>query len=78
MPTVLRDGPYVFLFFSSDRGEPPHVHVKRDRHVAKFWLLPVEACNNHGFANHELHNVERIVLTNLATLLEAWYDYFGA
>src|SRR5437763_8274091 len=25
MPTVLRDGPYSFTFFSSDRGEPPHI-----------------------------------------------------
>lgn len=24
MPTVLRIGPYAFVFFSSDRGEPAH------------------------------------------------------
>jgi hypothetical protein len=30
MPTVLIDGPYSFVFFSSDRGEPPHIHVKRE------------------------------------------------
>ena len=34
MPTILRVGPYSFVFFSSDRGEPVHIHVKRDRHVA--------------------------------------------
>ena len=28
MPTVMRVGPYSFVFFSSDRGEPPHIHVK--------------------------------------------------
>ena len=38
MPTILQDGPYSFIFFSSDRGEPPHIHVKRDRQLAKFWL----------------------------------------
>ena len=38
MPTVLRDGPYSFVFFSSDRGEPVHIHVKRERRVVKFWL----------------------------------------
>jgi hypothetical protein len=26
-PTVLREGPYRFFFFSSDRGEPRHIHV---------------------------------------------------
>ena len=43
MPTVLEDGPYSFIFFSSDKGEPPHIHVKRERRIAKFWLDPVEA-----------------------------------
>ncbi len=38
MPTVMQDGPYSFVFFNSDRGEPAHIHVKRDRQVAKFWL----------------------------------------
>lgn len=38
MPTILQDGPYTFVFFSSDRGEPLHVHVKRDGAIAKYWL----------------------------------------
>jgi len=41
MPTVLRAGPYRFLFYSSDAGEPLHVHVERDDNTAKFWLSPV-------------------------------------
>ena len=41
MPTVLRRGPYRFFFYSSDRAEPPHVHVERDENLAKFWLDPV-------------------------------------
>ena len=40
MPTVLRRGPYLFFFYSSDRAEPPHVHVQRDENLAKFWLDP--------------------------------------
>jgi hypothetical protein len=32
MPTVLQVGPYSFIFFSSDRGEPAHIHVKHDWH----------------------------------------------
>ena len=42
MPTVLRAGPYRFLFYSSDAEEPPHVHVERDENSAKFWLSPEE------------------------------------
>jgi hypothetical protein len=77
MPTVLQDGPYDFVFFSSDRGEPRHVHVKRDRKIAKFWLEPVEPVNNHGFTAHELRVIKRLVVENMETLLEAWHDYFG-
>ena len=41
MPTVGRVGPYRFFFYSDERGEPRHVHVQRDRSLAKFWLDPV-------------------------------------
>ncbi|MGO9269600.1 MAG: DUF4160 domain-containing protein [Terriglobia bacterium] len=40
MPTVLRIRSYRFFFVSLDRGEPPHVHVRRENFVAKFWLEP--------------------------------------
>ena len=78
MPTVLREGPYSFVFFSSDRGEPVHIHVKRDRQVAKFWLEPVALAKNRGFAEHELNDIEQLVLRHRARLLEAWHEYFGA
>ena len=78
MPTVLRVGPYSFVFFSSDQGEPPHIHVKRDRAVAKFWLAPVALAKNHGFVEHELNAVEALVIEHRQLLLEGWHDYFGA
>ncbi len=78
MPTVLQDGPYSFVFFSSDGGEPPHIHVKRDRQIAKFWLDPVELAKNRRFSQHELRRVGRLVRNYQQQLLEAWHDYFGA
>lgn len=78
MPTVLVDGPYGFVFFSSDRSEPPHIHVKRDRSIAKYWLDPVELVKNRGFPEHELNRVGRLVLQHRQLLLEAWHDYFDA
>jgi hypothetical protein len=78
MPTVLRDGPYSFVFFSSDRGEPPHIHVKRERCVVKYWLEPVSLAKNRGFADHELTEIERLVQKHRDTLLEAWHDHFDA
>ena len=78
MPTVLVDGPYSFVFFSSDKGEPTHIHVKRERWVAKFWLDPVVLATNRGFAGHELNLIARLVVKHEPTLLEAWHEYFGA
>lgn len=77
MPTVLFDGPYSFIFFSSDKGEPPHIHVKRERLIAKFWLEPVVLAKNRGFGSHELNRVARLVAKHEAILLEAWNEYFG-
>jgi len=78
MPTVLQDGPYSFIFFSSDRGEPAHIHVKRDRQLAKFWLSPVSLAKNRGFKAPELNGIARLVEKHEQTLLEAWHDYFDA
>ncbi len=76
MPTVFRIGPYRFFFFSSDRAEPPHVHVARDDEEAKFWLKPVRLHSNDGFRSAELRRVTALVEDNEPRLVEAWNDYF--
>jgi hypothetical protein len=78
MPTVLEDGPYSFVFFSSDKGEPVHIHVKRDRQIAKFWLDPISLAKNRGFKEHELNQIARLVVKHQQTLLEAWHEYFSS
>ena len=75
-PTVLQSGPYRFFFFSSDRGEPPHVHTARDRKTAKFWLKPVRLEYSLGFAPNELNKISALVREHQAELLKAWHDYF--
>ena len=75
-PTVLQSGPYRFFFFSSDRGEPIHVHVARERKSAKFWLEPVRLDYNHGFASIELGKVEALVRSHKSELVEAWHEFF--
>lgn len=77
MPTVLRDGPYRFYFYSHEPNEPPHVHVDRNDCSAKFRLNPVGLVRNLGFAGHELRRIERIVSDHQRELLEAWNDWFG-
>ena len=77
MPTVLRQGPYRFFFYSGDRHEPPHVHVEREDRIAKFWLAPVRLQESGGFGRAELTRIESIVTDAAPSLLEAWNDFFG-
>jgi hypothetical protein len=77
MPTVLRDGPYRFFFYASDRDEPPHIHVEREDNVAKFWLDPVRLQSSGGFSRVEINRIFKIVTDHQSDLLEAWNEYFG-
>ena len=76
MPT-LRIGGYRFRLYSSDRLEPPHVHVMRDKNVAKIWLRPVSVQYNRGYRSEELNAILRLTRENQTVLLEAWYEYFS-
>jgi hypothetical protein len=77
-PTIWREGPYRFHFYSHEPNEPPHVHVDRDDNTAKFWLDPVSLAYNWGFNAKELHKIQRIVEERRDEFLDAWNDYFGA
>jgi hypothetical protein len=78
MPTSLRIGPYRFFFYSSDSVEPPHVHVRRDRYTAKFWLLPVRLQRSGGFGRQEINRLQQIVEENQEILLREWNEYFNS
>lgn len=77
MPTVLRVGPYRFFFYSSDQGEPKHVHVERDHCVAKFWLEPLRMNRSGGFSRAEIRQIWAILEEHRTHLTEAWNDFFG-
>ena len=77
MPTVLRLRSFRFFFVSSDRGEPPHIHVRRDNMVAKFWLEPVALERAGGFSRVELNAIQRLVQEHRGRFLERWYEFFG-
>ena len=77
MPTVLREGPYRFYFYSHEPNEPPHIHVDRDNLSAKFWLEPVSLTKNLGFRPKELNRLNLIVIRHKEEALEAWHGYFG-
>ncbi len=77
MPSVLRLRGYRFFFVSLDRGEPPHIHVRREAMVAKFWLDPVALERAGGFSRRELNTIAELVQQNAERLLEKWHEFFG-
>jgi hypothetical protein len=77
MPTVLRVAGYRFFFVSLDRSEPPHIHVKREKKVAKFWLDPVVLERTGGFSRVEINKILKLVEEHREHLLESWYEFFG-
>ena len=75
MPTVLRIGKYRFHFYSNERGEPPHVHVRSPDGECKFWLDPVLLARNNGIVVHELRAIERHVFENRGMLMEKYHEF---
>ena len=71
MPTVLRVGPYRFLFYAGDRDEAAHAHVECDDDVAKFWLDPVRLQRSGGFRRAEIRRIQRLVEQNREWLLRS-------
>jgi hypothetical protein len=77
-PTIHREGPYRFSFFANEGVEPPHIHVTRDRAVAKFWLVPsVSLASAVGFPAAELRRIQTICEQHQQQFLEAWNEFFG-
>lgn len=76
-PTVFREGPYRFFFFS--REEPRiHVHVASSDGEAKFWIEPeVGLAENHGIPNHELTDLLKIIESHEQDIRAAWQLHFG-
>ena len=78
MPTFDNLGPYKFFFYSAEGGEPPHIHVRRGRATAKFWLSPVRIARSRRFGVHELRVIQKLVADNNDAIMEAWDEYFSS
>lgn len=77
MPTVLWVGGCRFFFYANESSEPCHIHVQRERLLAKFWLQPVAFASSSGFAAHELKKLVGLVLEHQEAFVEAWNEFFG-
>ena len=77
MPTVEDIGPYKLFFYSAEGNEPPHVHVRRERETAKFWLVPLRVARSRGFSDRELRIIQKMIEENRESIMEAWHEHFG-
>ena len=80
LPVVLRLDGFKFMFYSNEGTprEPIHIHARRARDEAKFWLLPnVALAYNDGFNAKTLNQIQRLVEKHREQLEGAWNDYFA-
>jgi len=76
-PTILREGPYRFFFFSREELRP-HVHVVCGDGEAKFWIEPVIALSEFtGIDARQLKVVQSIVEEHENEFRNAWRQHFG-
>jgi hypothetical protein len=80
VPVVFRWNGYRFHFFSNegDPLEPVHVHIRKGRDNAKFWLYPeVTLAYNRGFSSREQSELARVVEERRDDIESAWNDHFA-
>jgi hypothetical protein len=76
-PTIHREGPFRFFFYSEEGSEPAHVHIQAGGARAKVWLHDFSVAQSQGFADHELSQITRLVREKAEAFKEAWHDHFA-
>jgi hypothetical protein len=76
-PTVFRDGPFRFFFFSREE-ERLHIHVQSADGEAKFWIEPeIELARNYQLNDQDLSRVLQLVVDHEQEIRDAWRRHFG-
>lgn len=79
MPKIFEWRGYRFHFFSNEGTprEPVHVHVRKGRDDAKFWLWPeVRVDFNRGFSSRVLSELTRVIKARRDEIESVWNDFF--
>ena len=77
-PTVFREGPFRFFFFSREENGL-HIHVQSADGEAKFWVEPkIELARNHGLSPQDLSRVEQLIKRREQEIRDAWSSHFGS
>lgn len=77
-PTIFREGPFRFFFFSREEDRL-HVHVTSPDGEAKFWIEPeIELAKNYRLSDRDLSRVRALILEREDEIRDAWNSHFGA
>jgi len=77
-PTVFREGPFRFFFFSREEARL-HIHVQSADGEAKYWLEPtIELARNHGLSARDLRQVEQLIEEHEQEIRDAWNRHFAS
>jgi hypothetical protein len=80
MPNILLWKGYRFFFYSNE-GKPlegRHIHIRKDKIVAKFWLDPEPSLAScWGMTSNELNGLEYVVRENVALFRSKWDERFS-
>lgn len=77
MPTILYEQGFSFSFYAADASEPPHVHVRKERAAAKWWLDPMAEAFSRGFSHADRRKIRRIIRDYQGFLLAEWRRFFS-
>jgi hypothetical protein len=67
----------MFLFYSADWREPPHVHVRKGRQEVKFWLDDCSVAASRRVPQHELSALQQKLRQHRDEFLEKWHAHVG-
>src|SRR5438270_3766796 len=77
-PTVFRDGPFRFFFFSREE-EQLHIHVQSADGEAKIWIEPeIELARNYELSDQDLSRVLQLVIEHEQEIRDAWHRHFDS
>ena len=76
-PTVFREGPFRFFFFSREE-ERLHIHVQSTDGEAKFWIEPeIKLARNYQLGAQDLSRVLQLIVDHEQEIRDAWHRHFN-
>jgi hypothetical protein len=77
-PTVFREGPFRFFFFSREE-QRLHIHVQSADGEAKFWVEPrIELAKSHRLSDQDLRRAQQVIEEREQEIRDAWTSHFGS